>query len=124
ALAVTAIAPSAAAPAPTSPTLTLGARLRTVLDRMTLRYRRLAFRARGLDRVIGRMRHRVLGHGLVGERCRLAAFTGTATAAPAQRRLLVVEHVERHLGAGAHDEIMRRTLEKHLLDRTQQLQRH
>jgi len=40
---------------------------------MSLRFWRLAFGTRGLDRIVGRMRHRVLGHGLAGERSGLAA---------------------------------------------------
>ena len=41
----------------------------------------------------------------------------------AQMRALVVEQIERDLGAGAHDEIVGRALEQHLLDRAQKLQR-
>ena len=39
-------------------------------------------------------------------------------------RALVVEHIERDLGARAHDEIVRGALEQLLFERAQQLQRH
>src|SRR5262249_59800174 len=42
----------------------------------------------------------------------------------AQMRALVIEEIERNVGAGAHVEIVRRPFEQHFLERTQELQRH
>src|SRR5215510_11032970 len=42
----------------------------------------------------------------------------------AQMRALVIEEIERNVGARAHVEIVRRPFEQHFLERTQELQRH
>jgi hypothetical protein len=41
----------------------------------------------------------------------------------AQMRALVIEHIERHFRARAHDQIMGRALDQHFLNSAQQLQR-
>src|SRR5262249_55793005 len=42
----------------------------------------------------------------------------------AQMRALVIEEIERNVGARAHIEIVRRPFEQHFLEQTQELQRH